>query len=408
MPHRILALNAGSSSLKFALFDVAPALRRTVSGEIGRIGLAAQMFEVTGTTPGDSFERAAIAPDHAAAAQLLLDWLDPRFGLATLTAAGHRVVRGAPFYAGPARIDAALLERLRQFAPFDVEHMQQAIELVEAVQARCPGLPQVACFDTTFHLGLPRVATLLPIPRRYEAEGVRRYGFHGLSYQFLMRELARLDGADAARGRVVLAHLGNGASLAALRNAEPVDTSMGYTPTGGVPMSTRSGDLDPGVLWYLARTERYDAARLNELLNSESGLLGISETASDMRDLLEREGSDVRAAEAVALFCYQVKKWIGAYAAALGGIDTLVFSGGIGEHAAEVRSRICAGMGFLGIELDAARNSHNEAVISSSHAAVKVRMMRTDEESTIARGVCAALGLALETETESHEPNRKN
>ncbi|MEO7009118.1 MAG: acetate/propionate family kinase, partial [Caldimonas sp.] len=370
MPHRILALNAGSSSLKFALFDAAPALRRTVSGEVGRIGLASPVLEVTGPTPADNFERAAVAPDHAAAAQLLLDWLDPRFGLATLTAVGHRVVRGAPLYAGPARIDAAMLAQLRQFAPLDVEHMQQSIELVEAVQARCPALPQVACFDTTFHLGLPRVATLLPIPRRYEAQGVRRYGFHGLSYQFLMRELARLDGAAAARGRVVLAHLGNGASLAALRDAKPVDTSMGYTPTSGVPMSTRSGDLDPGVLLYLARTERLDAARLNQLLNTESGLLGISETASDMRDLLEREGSDVRAAEAVALFCYQVKKWIGAYAAALGGIDTLVFSGGIGEHAAEVRSRICAGMGFLGIELDATRNSHNEAVISSSHAAV--------------------------------------
>ena len=408
MPHRILALNAGSSSLKFALFDAAPALRRTVSGEVGRIGLASPVLKVTGPTPTDNFERAAVAPDHAAAAQLLLDWLDPRFGLATLTAVGHRVVRGAPLYAGPARIDAAMLAQLRQFAPFDVEHMQQSIELVEAVQGRCPALPQVACFDTTFHLGLPRVATLLPIPRRYEAQGVRRYGFHGLSYQFLMRELARLDGAAAARGRVVLAHLGNGASLAALRDAKPVDTSMGYTPTGGVPMSTRSGDLDPGVLLYLARTERLDAARLNQLLNTESGLLGISETASDMRDLLEREGSDVRAAEAVALFCYQVKKWIGAYAAALGGIDTLVFSGGIGEHAAEVRSRICTGMGFLGIELDATRNSHNEAVISSSHAAVKVRMMRTDEESMIARGVCTALGLPLENETELHDSNRKS
>ena len=408
MPHRILALNAGSSSLKFALFDAAPALRRTVSGEIGRIGLAAPVFKVTGPTPGDNFDRPAIAPDHAAAAQSLLDWLDPRFGLATLTAAGHRVVRGAPIYSGPAPIDPALLERLRRLAPFDVEHMQQAIELVEAVQARCPALPQVACFDTTFHLGLPRVATLLPIPRRYEAQGVRRYGFHGLSYQFLMRELARLDGDAAARGRIVLAHLGNGASLAAVRDGCPVDTSMGYTPTGGVPMSTRSGDLDPGVLWYLARNEQFDAARINKLLNTESGLLGISETASDMRDLLEREGSDVRAAEAVALFCYRVKKCVGAYAAALGGIDTLVFCGGIGEHAAEVRSRICAGMGFLGIELDAERNSHNEAVISASHAAVQVRMMRTDEESMIARGVCAALGLPLENETEPHDPNRKS
>jgi acetate kinase len=251
----------------------------------------------------------------------------------------------------------------------------------------------VACFDTAFHHALPRVAQLLPIPRRYEALGVRRYGFHGLSYAFLMEELARQAGAEAAQGRVILAHLGNGASLAAVREGKPVDTSMGFTPAAGVPMSTRSGDLDPGLVWYLARTEEMDAQQFNDMVNSRSGLLGISETSSDMRDLLQREAQDVRAAEAVALFCYQVRKWTGAFAAALGGLDTLVFSGGIGENAPIVRARICAGLEFLGIELDEKRNAANEGVISAAAGRVAVRVIRTDEELTIARSVCRVLRL---------------
>jgi acetate kinase len=224
--------------------------------------------------------------------------------------------------------------------------------LTEAFLRRFPNLSQVACFDTAFHHHLPRVARLLPIPRRFEAQGVRRYGFHGLSYAFLMEELARLAGAEAAQGRVILAHLGNGASLAAVRSGKSIDTSMSFTPTAGVPMSTRSGDLDPGLVWYMARTERTSAQQFNEMVNSHSGLLGMSETSSDMRDLLECETRDVRAAEAVALFCYQIKKWIGAFAAALGGLDTLVFAGGIGENAPVVRARICDGLGFLGIQLE--------------------------------------------------------
>jgi acetate kinase len=237
------------------------------------------------------------------------------------------------------------------------------------------------------------VARLLPIPRRYEAQGVRRYGFHGLSYEFLMGELARLAGTEAAQGRVILAHLGSGASLAAVRDGKSVDTSMSFTPAAGLPMSTRSGDLDPGLVWYLARTEALDAKGFNEMVNSQSGLLGVSETTSDMRDLLDRETSDVRAAEAVALFCYQVKKWIGAFAAALGGLDTLVFAGGIGENAPAVRARICDGLGFLGIELEEKRNAASEGVISAAVSRVVARVIRTDEELTIAKTVCRILGL---------------
>jgi acetate kinase len=213
-----------------------------------------------------------------------------------------------------------------------------------------------------------------------------------------MKELARLAGKEAASGRIILAHLGNGSSLAAIHDGRPVDTSMGFTPAAGVPMSTRSGDLDPGLIWYLARTEGIDAKRFNEMANFQSGLIGISETSSDMRDLLGRETQDVRAAEAVALFCYQIKKWIGAFAAALGGLDTLVFSGGIGENAPAIRARICNGMGFLGIELEEKRNAANEGMISTSSGRVAVRVIRTDEELVIAEMVCSVLGLGRRKE----------
>jgi acetate kinase len=251
----------------------------------------------------------------------------------------------------------------------------------------------VACFDTAFHHDMPRVAQTLPIPRRYEAQGVRRYGFHGLSYAFLMEELARLGDPAATTGRIIHGHLGNGASLAAVRDGKPVDTSMSFTPTAGVPMSTRSGDLDPGLVWYLARTEKISAKQFNEMVNFQSGLLGISETSSDMRDLLNRERQDVRAAEAVALFCYQVKKWIGAFAAALGGLDTLVFAGGIGENAPTVRARICEGLEFLGIEPEEKQNASNEGLISGVASRVAVRVIHTDEEYMIAKTVCCVLGL---------------
>jgi acetate kinase len=251
------------------------------------------------------------------------------------------------------------------------------------------------------HHDLPRVAQLLPIPRRYEAQGVRRYGFHGLLYAFFIEELARMAGPEAAQGRVILAHLGNGASLAAVRYGKSLDTSMSFTPAAGVPMSTRSGDLDPGLVWYLARTEQRSAKQFNEMVNFQSGLLGISETSSDMRDLLKRETEDKRAAEAVALFCYQVKKWIGAFAAALGGLNTLVFAGGIGENAPPVRARICEGLRFLGIELEEKRNAANEDVISSAASRVGVRVIRTDVELMIAKTVCQVLGLGCKNKKEN-------
>jgi acetate kinase len=408
---RVLTINGGSSSIKFALFEAGDSLRRILEGGIERIGLPEATLRVKGPDPAnraDNFSRPVTAPDHTVAVGALMDWMEDwieeRLGGDALTAVGHRVVHGGPKYSEPQLITKEMVGELRQLTPFDPEHLPEEILLTEAFHRRFPDLPQVACFDTAFHHDLPRVARILPIPRRYEAQGVRRYGFHGLSYAFLMGELARLAGAQAAQGRVILAHLGNGASLAAVRGGKPVDTSMSFTPTAGLPMSTRSGDLDPGLVWYLARAENMSAKQFNEMVNFQSGLLGVSETSSDMRDLLDHETQDARAAEAVALFCYQAKKWIGAFAAALGGLDTLVFAGGIGENAPVVRSRICDGLGFLGIEIDEKKNEANEGVISSdarvaadgAASRVAVRVIHTDEELMIAKTVCGVLGLGRE------------
>ncbi|BBF63836.1 acetate/propionate family kinase [Acidithiobacillus ferridurans] len=387
-PSRVLTINGGSSSIKFALFEPGEPPRLVQSGQIERIGQPTARFSVKGAPA-----RNIAAPDHTAAVNVLMDWLEKSTARGALAAVGHRVVHGGPKYSEPERITAELVEELRRLSPFDPEHLPEEILLTEAFHRRFPELPQVACFDTAFHHDLPRVAQLLPIPRRYEAQGVRRYGFHGLSYAFLMEELARLAGAEAARGRVILAHLGNGASLAAVCEGKPMDTSMSFTPAAGVPMSTRSGDLDPGLVWYLARTEKMSAKQFNEMVNFHSGLLGVSETSADMRDLLQCEAQDVRAAEAVALFCYQVRKWIGGFAAALGGLDTLVFAGGIGENAPIVRARICKGLEFLGIELDDPKNEATAGVISTPTGRVAVRVIHTDEEQMIAKTVCSVLGL---------------
>jgi acetate kinase len=392
---RILTINGGSSSIKFALFEAGDSLRRILEGGIERIGLPETTLRVKGLNPSDSFSRPVTAPDRMAAVDELMDWIEERSGSDALTAVGHRVVHGGPKYYKPQRITAEMVEELHRLSAFDPNHLPEEILLTEAFHRRFPDLPQVACFDTAFHHDLPRVARLLPIPRRYEAEGVRRYGFHGLSCEFLMGELAHLAGREAAQGRVILAHLGNGASLTAVHDGKSVDTSMSLTPTAGIPMSTRSGDLDPGLVWYLGRTENMSAKQFNEMVNSQSGLVGLSEMSSDMRDLLKHETQDVRAAEAVALFCYQVRKWIGAFAAALGGLDTLVFAGGIGENAPIVRSRICDGLGFLGIELEKKRNVENEGVISAGVSRVPVRVIHTDEEWIIANAVCHVLGLAI-------------
>lgn len=367
----IVTINRGSSSIRFAIYGIAGRGRRPVlkfNGHIDRIA------------------------DPRAAVSSLLEQLETHPLFSSVIAVGHRVVHGMR-HAWPARVTPQLLAELRRISPYAPEHLPREIGLIQTIRRRHPRLPQVACFDTSFHRHMPRVARLLPIPRRYGAKGVERYGFHGLSFAYLMEALGRID-PEAAKGRVILAHLGNGASLVAMHRGHSVDTSMGLTPAAGLMMGTRTGDVDPGLAYHLARAEGMTPARFQKLVNHESGLLGVSATSADLRDLLAREARDKRAAEAVALFCYQTKKWIGSYAAALGGLDTLVFAGGIGEHAPLIRTRICDGLGFLGIHLHRQSNAAHAPLISAGAGHVKVRVIHTDEEIMIAKSVIRLLGLA--------------
>ncbi len=388
----ILAINAGSSSIRFAMYDAGETLQRHFDGKVDRIGLDDACLIVNAPEAKPKSPILLSAPDQRAAVDALLIWLEAHPLFSSVKAVGHRVVHGMK-HSEPERVTPALLAELRRITPYAPDHLPCEINLIDAFRRRHPKLPQVACFDTAFHRSMPGVAKLLPIPRLLSEKGVERYGFHGLSYAYLMEELGRLDPASA-KGRVILTHLGNGASLAAVRNGQSIDTSMGFTPTAGLMMSTRTGDLDPGLIYYLARTERMTPAQFQHMVNHESGLLGVSKSGSDMRDLLAKEAGDTLVAEAVALFCYQAKKWIGSFAAALGGVETLVFAGGIGENAPPVRARICDGLGFLGIELSEARNAETAAVISTDASRATVRVIRTDEELMIARSVWRTLGFA--------------
>jgi acetate kinase len=387
----VLTINGGSSSIRFAVYDAGGKLLRRLAGKIDRIGLSGTTLVADDAASAPQAPLRLAARDHRTAVDVLLDWLEAQPIFALVGAIGHRVVHGMK-HAEPVRITPKLLAELRRITPYDPDHLPREIALIDAFRRRKGRLPQVACFDTAFHRTMPRIATLLPIPRRYDAKGVQRYGFHGLSYAYLMEELGRLDPATA-KGRVILAHLGSGASLAAVRDGKSVDTSMGFTPAAGLMMGTRTGDLDPGLPYYFARSERITAPRFQQMVNHQSGLLGVSGTSSDVRDLLAREGRDARAGEAIGLFCYQAKKWIGSFAAALGGIDMLVFTAGIGENAPVIRERICDGLAFLGIEIDRARNARNAPLISADTGRVTVRVIHTDEELMIAKSVTRLLHL---------------
>lgn len=379
MPH-ILTINGGSSSIKFALFD--DELTRTLSGQFSRIGLNETQLEYSRPAEQAQEKHSVAAADHSACIPILIDLISQNADWSKIGAIGHRIVHGGARFTRPERVTPQLLTELDALAPYAPEHLPAEIALLRAFEARDSRLTQIACFDTAFHQTMPRVTQMLPLPRRFYTQGLRRYGFHGLSYEYLM---SQLEQENAAGGRIILTHLGNGASMAAVRDGKSVDTSMSFTPTAGLVMSNRTGDLDPGLVVYLARTVKMTAADFQHMVNAESGLLGISETSSDMRDLLEHEAVDERAADAVAIFCLQARKFIGAYAAELGGLDTLVFSGGIGENSFVIRERICDGLGFLGIQLDAARNKAGAAIISTESSHVTVRMIRTDEELQIAR-----------------------
>jgi acetate kinase len=337
------------------------------------------------------------AGDHNAALETMFAWLGEHGFLAQLAAVGHRLVHGGSKYRDPQRATPEFLAEIRKLIPLDPDHLPAAIEGIEFIAGKFPDLPQVACFDTAFHRTLPTVARMYALPRRFYDQGIVRYGFHGLSYEYVMLELRALD-AQLAAGRVIIAHLGSGASMVAVKAGKSVDTSMGFTPLEGLVMATRSGDVDPGAVLYLLdhTAKKMSAKEMDALLNKQSGLSGVSETSGDMRVLLDAMCRDSRAAEAVDLFCYRAKKYIGAYAAVLGGLDVLVFTGGIGEHAPAVRARICDGLDFLGIRLDASRNEADAALISSPESRAKVRVIKTNEDLMIARHVLATLGWAKE------------
>ncbi|HKM52279.1 MAG TPA: acetate/propionate family kinase [Isosphaeraceae bacterium] len=380
----ILTINGGSSSLKFALFAQDEPPLRLLSGRIERIGMAGTRLIVAEANREQEASEVEAA-DQAAAVHLLIERLGQLIKLANIAVVGHRVVHGGNRFYRPELITPEILKELTRIVPYDPDHLPGEIGAIEAFLRVDPELPQVACFDTAFHHDLPRVAQIVAIPRRYEAAGVRRYGFHGLSYAYLMEELAKVGGPEAARSRVILAHLGSGASLAAVREGRCIETTMGLTPTSGMVMGTRCGDIDPGLVRYLMRARGLTIDQFHDLVNHESGLLGVSETSPDLRDLLSRQDVDVRAAEAVALFCYRAKTWLGALVAALGGLDTLIFAGGIGENSPEARRRICEGLEFLGISLDERSNAANAPIISTEDGRVAVRVIPTDEESLIAR-----------------------
>jgi len=382
----ILTINGGSSSIKIAVYKSVAAPERIISCQLERIGSSNPVLVFTDPDNLQKKSESVKASNMTEAVDVLINWLDKKNSFENLAAIGHRIVHGME-YTEAQFISDSLLAELEKIVPYDPDHLPGEIELIKALRKKIPLLPQIACFDTAFHTSMPRIAKLLAIPRRFDREGIRRYGFHGLSFSYLMEELARKGEPAVKNGRIILAHLGNGASLAAVRNGSCIDTSMGFTPSAGLMMGTRPGDLDPGIASIIMNKEGLTPDGYNDLINHACGLLGVSETSSDMQDLLAWESEDIRAAEAVNLFCYQVKKWIGSYTAVLGGLDALIFSGGIGEHAAQIRSRICEGLQFMGIELNENQNESGDQIISSERSGVKVYVIPTDEELMIAKMV---------------------
>jgi acetate kinase len=378
--HLILCLDSGSSSLKFSLYRLGKAVDvRIARGAVERIGLSGGRLRIRGINDGLLADVRQDFPTHTAAAAGIAAAVKD-LGFARPDAAGHRVVHGGPTRTTSERVDAPLLAELRKLIPFAPLHLPSAVLGIEAVASKFPGVPQVACFDTAFHRRMPEVAQRFPLPRNLWLEGIRRYGFHGLSFEYIITSIGA-----AANGRLIIAHLGNAASLTAVRSGEPLDTTMGFTPAGGLMMGTRSGDLDPGILIHLLHTKHMDAAQLNALVNERAGLLGVSGISSDMKTLLEQREFEPHAAQAVELFCYQVRKQIGALTAVLGGLDTLVFTAGIGEHGAPVRAEVCRGLDYLGIVLDPTRNAAHSRIISAPGSSCTVMVIPTNEDLMIAR-----------------------
>ena len=390
----IFCMNSGSSSLKFAVYQFEESAEIALAeGAVERIGLPEGRLWLRATTTDTRVEESGAFPDQQAAVHHAFAALE-KLGLPSPGAVGHRLVHGGAGHIAPERVEPRLLEELQRLIPYAPLHLPAELQGIQAVAGRFPDLPQVACFDTAFHRRMPEVAQRFPLPRAFWDDGVQRYGFHGLSYEYIVDRVGA-----ATLGRAVIAHLGNGASMAAVQSGQPVDTTMGFTPTGGFMMGTRSGDLDPGILLYLLTEKGYDAPQLARLVNQQSGLLGVSGTSPDMQTLLEQRDSDAHAAQAVEMFCYQLRKSLGALTAVLGSLDTLVFTGGIGEHAAPVRWEVCSGLGYLGIRLDPQLNERHAEVISTPESHCTVRVVPTNEDLMVARHTRTLLWKASEPRT---------
>jgi acetate kinase len=383
--NRILTINSGSSSIKFSLYQMGQSESLILSGIIERIGLKPTILKIKDARGETNVEDNLYLRDHDAAFKALFERLRKNSAVKKIDAVGHRIVHGGIEYSRPQGITPELMEKLNQLVPLAPDHLPNEITGIMAINKTYPGLTQVACFDTAFHRQLPLRAKMYPLPRRLFQEGIMRYGFHGLSYEYIMQELMTVAGEKVARGRIIMAHLGSGASMAAVKDGKSMDTTMGFTPTGGLMMGTRSGDLDPGILIYLLDEKGLSPNSLNEMLNTYSGLLGVSGRGSDMKFLLDNETKSSDIAEAIYLFCYQAKKFLGALCTALGGLDTLIFTGGIGENSPAIRKRICEDMTFLNIYLDPIKNESNKPIISSDGVPTTIRVMKTNEELMIAR-----------------------
>ncbi len=394
MAGAILTLNAGSSSIKFALFRAGPLseLQRISHGQVERIDTKPHLaaWGASGTLL-DEKDWGDSPPDFRSLVETIIAWAENHLGSDRLIAVGHRVVHGGPDHSAPEQVTPALLSDLDRLTPLAPLHVPHNIEPIRAIAAARPRLPQIVCFDTAFHRTMPEVATRLALPREYEEAGIRRYGFHGLSYEYIAGRLHVVAPA-LARGKTIVAHLGNGASLCAMREGKSIDTTMGFTALDGLVMGTRCGSLDPGVILYLEQERGMTAAKVEDLLYRRSGLLGVSGgIASDMRTLLA--STSARAREAIELFVFHIARQIGALTSSLGGLDGLVFTAGIGEHASAIRSMVCSRLDWLGAEIDRESNARDAPVISTAGSGVEIRIVPTDEEAMIARHTLDAIGL---------------
>jgi acetate kinase len=389
--YRILTMNRGSATLKSTLYEIGVRNQALLSISVAYSGTTSARLKITDAGRATLLDSSVRGRDSNAALEAIFAWLDKHQYLSGLQAAGHRLVHGGARYTEPQRVTPKFLSALKKLVPLDPDHLPAAIKGIQFVARKFPKLAQVACFDTAFHGPLPTVAKMYALPRRLYDANIRRYGFHGLSFEYIVGELRKLD-AKLAAGCVIIAHLGSGASIVALQNGNSTDTSMGFTPLEGLVMSARSGDVDPGLLLYLLAQKKMSVKAAAALLNKQSGLLGVSTTTGDMRALLEKAKQDPHAAEAIDLFCYRAKKYIGAYAAALGGLDALIFTGGIGERAPAIREKICSGLEFLGIRLDAAQNAANAQVIGTTASRVNIRVIQTNEDLMIVQHVLSVLG----------------